>query len=170
MKARKVHKIEVRQFLTRVAENPVPLRTMFGVIERETPKAIKVKLWGKPFPSSRCMRCGRKITNKISLYYSIGPECMSKMGLPPLESEEQYKEQYEQLKQTVGEITWEGWLPKSCITITPTDELNEEELERREVNEEVKEKPKQKDPVIEPSTELVNVLYKELDRYLHSLD
>ncbi len=89
---------------------PMPMRTMVGTVEKETKGMVYMHLHGEGFPVTRCMRCGRLLTNPISKYYGIGPECMSKLGLVQDISE------IEAIKLGMREIKWSGWIIKSAIT------------------------------------------------------
>ena len=73
--------ITVRQFMTQVENNPMPMRTMVGKITRETAKAYYMELHGQALPVVTCMRCGRSLTNPISRHYGLGVECINKVGL-----------------------------------------------------------------------------------------
>ena len=65
-------KISVKAYMTRKAspefdfmakwnnDNPMPLRTMFGTIEKETPGMYYMKLHGMGVETIRCLRCGRE--------------------------------------------------------------------------------------------------------------
>ena len=88
---------------------PMPLRTMTGVIEKETRGMIYMKLHGQAEPVVRCMRCGRLLTNPISQHYGIGPECMSKLGFVCDIND------VETIKKKLVDVTWEGWIIKSAI-------------------------------------------------------
>ena len=90
-------------------DNPMPLRTMTGVIEKETRGMIYMKLHGQAEPVVRCMRCGRLLTNPISQHYGIGPECMSKLGFVCDIND------VETIKKKLVDVTWEGWIIKSAI-------------------------------------------------------
>lgn len=91
-------------------DNPMPLRTMVGTIEKETKGMVFMKLHGQAEPVVRCMRCGRLLTNPVSQHYGIGPECMSKLGFVcDIDDVDTIK------KKLVG-ITWEGWIIRSAIT------------------------------------------------------
>lgn len=90
-------------------DNPMPLRTMTGTIEKETKGMFYMKLHGEAEPTIRCMRCGRQLTNPISQHYGIGPECMSKLGLVC------DIEDVETIKKKLVEVVWEGWIIKSAI-------------------------------------------------------
>ena len=89
--------------------NPMPLRTMTGTIEKETRGMVYMKLHGQAEPVIRCMRCGRVLTNPVSQHYGIGPECMSKLGLVC------DVEDIDTIKKKLVEVIWEGWIIKSAI-------------------------------------------------------
>ncbi|MBO6272758.1 hypothetical protein J6O48_08260 [bacterium] len=89
---------------------PMPLRTMVGTIEKETRGMIYMKLHGQAEPVIRCMRCGRLLTNPISQYYGIGPECMSKLGF------ECEIDDVDTITKKLVDVVWEGWIIKSAIT------------------------------------------------------
>lgn len=121
--AKEVYKITVKQYMTRKAtpefdfmakwnnDNPMPMRTMIGWIEKETPGMVYMHLKGKATDQEvTCMRCGRTLTNPISKKYGIGPECMGKIGfLGDIEDVDSAKEK-------IAEIEWSGWIIKSAIT------------------------------------------------------
>lgn len=107
--------IKVRQWLTKKDNNPIPMRTMEGVVLQETQKAYKVRLNGHLRPSSNCNHCGRRITHPVSLLYGLGSTCGQHFHINPLGSEEELKRNYEQMKKKMEKITWEGWIPKSQI-------------------------------------------------------
>ena len=109
--------VEVRQWLTRKDENPVPCRKMKGEIVRETAKAYLVKLHGFLAPSSTCLHCGRELTHPVSLLYGIGPVCGGHFHINPLRSEEELQVRYEQMARQMASVTWEGWLPKGHVSI-----------------------------------------------------
>lgn len=91
--------------------NPMPMRTMVGVIMKETRGMVYMRLHGKAEPVVRCMRCGRLLSNPTSQIYGIGPECMSKLGLERIEIDD-----VETIKKRLVDIVWEGWIIKSAIT------------------------------------------------------
>lgn len=117
-------RITVKQYMTKKAtpdfdfmakwnnNDPMPLRTMTGTVEKETKGMIYANLHGEGFPTCTCMRCGRELTNPISKYYGIGPECMSKLGFVCDITE------VEAIKLGMREIKWSGWIIKSAITST----------------------------------------------------
>lgn len=90
-------------------DNPMPLRTMTGTIEKETRGMVYMKLHGQAEPVIRCMRCGRVLTNPVSQHYGIGPECMSKLGLVC------DIDDVETIRKKLVEVTWGGWIIKSAI-------------------------------------------------------
>ncbi len=118
----KEYRITVKQYMTKPSEpgfdfmskwnnnHPMPLRTMIGTELEETRGMIKMKLRGFGEATCNCMRCGRNLTNKISRFYGIGPECMSKLGLV------RDIEDVEGIKEDLVKIEWEGWIIKSAIT------------------------------------------------------
>lgn len=125
---KKEYRITVKQYMTQPAEpgfdfmekwnnnNPMPLRTMIGTVEKETRGMMYMKLHGQAEPVIKCMRCGRQLTNPISKHYGIGPECMAKLGIVA------DIEDVEFIKKKLVDITWEGWVIRSSI------------LEQEEVN------------------------------------
>ena len=90
-------------------DNPMPLRTMTGTVEKETKGMVYMKLHGQAEPVIRCMRCGRLLTNPISQHYGIGPECMSKLGFVC------DIDDVDTIKKKLVDVVWEGWIIKSAI-------------------------------------------------------
>lgn len=115
------YKITVKAYMTREAtpefdfmakwnnDKPMPLRTMIGTVEKETPGMVYMKLHGEAEPVIRCMRCGRTLTNPISQHYGIGPECMSKLGLVCDITD------VDTIKKKLVDVVWEGWIIRSSI-------------------------------------------------------
>ncbi|UPI11436.1 hypothetical protein [Bacillus phage YungSlug] len=150
-------KVTVRQFLTKSNKNPVPMRIMFGYVERETPKAVYVHLRAKPVPSTICLRCARTLKHPVSLLYGVGPECGGHYHVSPLEDEEQLEAYVEKLRENMKDITWEGWLPKGHIQVEETGVDLEIEVAEPEPE------PEKKEPELPPvDEELVNMLAFEL--------
>jgi hypothetical protein len=112
---KKIEEIKVRQWLTRKDDNPVPMRIMTGEVVRETQKAMLVKLNGFLRPSGTCLHCGRRLTNPVSLLYGIGPICGEHFNINPLSSAEELHSIYEEMARLMGEVKWEGWIPKSQV-------------------------------------------------------
>lgn len=116
------YRITVKKYMTEPASpsfdfmekwnnnNPMPMRTMTGTVEKETRGMVYMKLHGQAEPVVRCMRCGRLLTNPTSQIYGIGPECMEKLGLVRIEIDD-----VETIKKRLVDIVWEGWIIKSAI-------------------------------------------------------
>ena len=63
-----------------------------------------------------CMKCGRPITNPVSQYFGMGPECGGHNYVSPFENEEDLKEAVEKYRREyLQQIKWEGWIIKSSI-------------------------------------------------------
>lgn len=123
--------ITVKQYMTRKSSpsfdfmekwnsnNPMPLRTMIGTIEKETKGMVYMKLHGDIVAeqTQHCMRCGKTITNPVSQFFGMGPECGGHNYVNPFESEEELKSIVEDYRKNhLQKITWEGWVIKSAIT------------------------------------------------------
>ena len=92
-------------------DNPMPLRTMTGTIEKETRGMIYMKLHGQAEPVVKCMRCGRTLTNPVSMKYGIGPECITKVPfIMNLDIND-----VDGIKQKLVDVKWSGWVIKSAI-------------------------------------------------------
>ena len=61
------------------------------------------------------MKCGRPLTNPVSRYFGIGPECGGHNYVNPFESDEELNEAVEQMKTELKNIRWTGWIIKSAI-------------------------------------------------------
>lgn len=103
--------ITVRQFMTQVERNPMPMRTMVGRITRETEKAYYMELHGQALPVVTCMRCGRTLTNPISRHYGLGIECINKVGLGFLAE----VTDVDKIKEALVDVKWSGWCSKSAV-------------------------------------------------------
>lgn len=97
---------------------PMPLRTMTGIIDKETKGMVHMKLHGDIWAEkiTTCMCCGRKLTNPVSQYFGIGPECGGHNYVNPFNSDEELKEAVSAYKKQLQATTWEGWIIKSAIT------------------------------------------------------
>lgn len=127
MEVGRVYKITVKKYMTEPATStfdfqdkwnngkPMPLCIMQGEVIKETRGMYYMSLQGKAEPMTRCMCCGRTLTNPISKLYGIGPECSEKVGIIRIESEEEAREKWNELVQQIGNIKWEGWVIKSAI-------------------------------------------------------
>lgn len=127
MEVGKSYKITVKKYMTEPATanfdfqdkwnngKPMPLCIMQGEVIRETRGMYYMNLQGKAEPTSKCLVCGKTLTNPISKLYGIGPECSEKVGIIRVESEEEAREKWNELVQQIGNIKWEGWVIKSAI-------------------------------------------------------
>ena len=129
-------KITVKAYMTRKATDeftfmrewnndvPMPLRTMIGTVEKETRGMVYMKLHGDitAEKTQRCLACGRPITNPVSQYFGMGPECGGHNYINPFYSEEELKQAVGEYRKKLQNMTWEGWIIKSAI-------LEEEEVE-----------------------------------------
>lgn len=115
------YKITVKSYMTKPAnpgfdfmaqwnnDNPMPLRTMTGYIEKETRGMVYMHLHGEGLETVTCMCCGKELKNPISRHYGIGPVCMSKVGIVA------DIEDVDTIKEKLAELTWTGWIIKSAI-------------------------------------------------------
>ena len=88
---------------------PMPLCTMTGHAEKETPGMVYMKLHGLAKRTITCMCCGRELTNSISRQYGIGPICLEKVGIA------RDIEDVDGIINDLVNTTWEGWIIKSAI-------------------------------------------------------
>lgn len=102
---------------------PMPLRTMVGTVEKETRGMVYMKLHGDVTEEKTlyCLKCGRKITNPVSQYFGMGPECGGHHYVNPFYNEEELKAAVGEYRKKLQSMTWEGWIIKSAI-------LEEEEV------------------------------------------
>ena len=132
-------KITVKQYMTRQAtpefdfmkvwnnDVPMPLRTMIGTVEKETRGMVYMKLHGDITEEKtlHCLKCGRPITNPVSQYFGMGPECGCHNYINPFYSKEELDNAIKHYRETVlNNMTWEGWIIKSAI-IAEEDVTNE---------------------------------------------
>ena len=127
MEVGKSYKITVKKYMTEPATanfdfqdkwnngKPMPLCIMQGEVIKETRGMYYMNLQGKAEPTSKCLVCGKTLTNPISKLYGIGPECSEKVGLIRIESEEEAKEKLKDIMEQIDDITWTGWVIKSAI-------------------------------------------------------
>ena len=96
---------------------PMPLRTMVGHKVKETPGMVYMELHGDILSEKtlHCMKCGKKITNPVSQYFGMGPECGGHNYTNPFETEEQLRQAVGEYKQKLQNVKWEGWIIKSAI-------------------------------------------------------
>lgn len=124
------YRITVKQYMTKKSspefdfmlkwnnDNPMPLRTMIGTVEKETRGMVYMKLHGDIYAEKvcTCMKCGRPLTNPVSQYFGIGPECGGHNYVNPFSSQEELKMAVSAYRKQLQDIQWEGWIIKSAIT------------------------------------------------------
>ena len=124
-----IYQIKVRTYMTKPSSPdfdfqdkwnhgvPMPLRIMVGKKLKETRGMVQMELWGEITQkiTSTCMKCGRPLTNPVSRYFGIGPECGGHNYVNPFESDEELNEAVEQMKTELKNIRWTGWIIKSAI-------------------------------------------------------
>lgn len=96
---------------------PMPLRTMIGTVEKETRGMVYMKLHGDIYAEKicTCMKCGRALTNPVSQFFGIGPECGGHNYVNPFSSQEELKAAVSAYKMQLQNIKWEGWIIRSSI-------------------------------------------------------
>ncbi len=124
-----VYQIKVRQYMTKPATIdfdfhdkwnkgvPMPMRIMVGRKLKETKGMVQMELWGEIVGEqmTACMKCGRTLTNPVSRYFGIGPECGSHHHVNPFDSDEALQEAVAEVQQQLQEVKWTGWIIKSAI-------------------------------------------------------
>jgi hypothetical protein len=91
---------------------------MVGTVEKETSGMVYMHLHGDitSTVTQYCMRCGKPITNQVSQFFGMGPECGGHNYTNPFESEEELKSAVERYRaEYLQKITWSGWIIKSAI-------------------------------------------------------
>lgn len=130
----KIYRVKVRRYMTQKASPafdfqskfndniPMPYRIMVGKVIGETKGMVKMTMWAEMVRETEtvCMKCGRTLTNPVSRYFGIGPECGGHGYTNPFDSDEELKAAVKENNERLAEITWEGWIIKSAI-----EELNE---------------------------------------------
>lgn len=125
----KEYRITVKKYMTQKSEpgfdfmekwnndNPMPLRTMIGTVVKETRGMVRMKLHGDIYAEKicSCMKCGRTITNPVSQYFGMGPECGGHGYINPFNSEQELREAVGAYRKQLQNITWEGWVIKSSL-------------------------------------------------------
>lgn len=125
----KIYRIKVRQYMTRPSTpqfdfhdkwnngNPMPMRIMVGKKLKETKGMVQMELWGEITEevTTHCMRCGRTLTNPVSKYFGIGPECGNHGYNNPFDDEEELRRAVKEVDKQLREIKWTGWVIKSAI-------------------------------------------------------
>lgn len=95
---------------------PIPMMIMVGGILKETEKSYFVEVRGKPENSTYCLHCGRKLTNKVSMFYGLGPICGKHYYITNI-TEANLESRFEEIRKKMNAIYWKGWIPKSSVTI-----------------------------------------------------
>lgn len=97
--------------------NPMPYRTMTGWAEKETKGMVYMHLHGDIWAEKifTCMCCGRTLTNPVSQFFGIGPECGGHNYTHPFSSDKELKDAVNAYKRQLQSVTWEGWVVKSAI-------------------------------------------------------
>ena len=123
------YRITVKKYMTEKAspgftfmkqwndDNPMPLRTMIGTIDKETRGMVHMTLHGDIYADKvfTCMKCGRQLRNPVSQFFGIGPECGGHNYIHPFNTDEELHEAVAQYKKQLQAITWSGWIIKSAI-------------------------------------------------------
>lgn len=96
---------------------PMPLRVMVGTVEKETRGMIYMKLHADILTDRvhTCMKCGRALTNPVSQYFGIGPECGGHNYIHPFNTEKELRQAVADYRKQLQKIQWEGWIIKSAI-------------------------------------------------------
>ena len=96
---------------------PMPMRTMVGTVVKETRGMVYMKLHGALLAERTytCMCCGRQLTNPVSQFFGVGPECGGHNYTHPFDTDEELKQAVEAYKKVLLAKTWEGWIIKSAI-------------------------------------------------------
>ena len=124
-----IYQIKVRQYMTKPPSVdfdfhdkwnggvPMPMRVMVGKKIQETKGLVKMELWGEITETITpiCMKCGRVLTNKVSQYFGIGPECGGHNYTNPFSTDDELNAAVAQTKEQLSEIRWTGWIFKSAI-------------------------------------------------------
>lgn len=125
----KIYRIKVRQYMIKPSTpefdfhdkwnggNPMPMRIMVGKKLKETKGMVQMELWGEITEevTTHCMKCGRTLTNPVSKYFGIGPECGNHGYNNPFDDEEELKRAVKEVDKQLREIKWTGWVIKSSI-------------------------------------------------------
>lgn len=104
-------------FLAKMNKSPMPYLIMVGSIISQTEKMVKMDLHVdlNYDTSVKCIRCGRVLTNPISQYLHIGPECGASEHMRLLNSGISIDEVRNRLQDSLKDVHWVGWIPKSAI-------------------------------------------------------
>lgn len=123
------YRITVKQYMTRKStpefdfmakwnnDMPMPYRTMTGKKIKETRGMVYMELHGDIWADKifTCMCCGKKLTNPVSQFFGIGPECGGHNYVHPFDSDAELKAAVNSYKKQLQSVTWTGWVIKSAI-------------------------------------------------------
>ncbi len=123
------YKIFVKQYMTKKSEPsfdfmakwnndvPMPYRMMIGKKLQETRGMVKMELHADIVEeqATYCMCCGRQLTNPVSRYFGIGPECGGHNYIHPFDTDEELREAVNAYREKLRKVTWTGWVIKSAI-------------------------------------------------------
>lgn len=121
--------VTVKQYMTKQAtpdfdfmqrwnnNNPMPMRTMVGTKVKETRGMVYMDLHCDILSerTTVCMKCGKELTNPVSQYFGVGPECGGHNYINPFNSEKELHEAVENYRKQLQNIKWSGWIIKSAI-------------------------------------------------------
>ena len=96
---------------------PMPFRTMIGTKVKETNGMVYMKLHCDVlyYRHYRCMCCGRPLTNPVSQFFGVGPECGGHNYVNPFDTMDELHSAVDAYRKTLVNKTWEGWVIKSAI-------------------------------------------------------
>ena len=128
-KTDKEYKIFVKQYMTKPASptfdfmakynqnEPMPFRMMIGKKIKETKGMVYMELHADitEKQATTCMCCGKKLTNPVSQYFGIGPECGNHNYINPFDTEEELLQAVNDYRKKLKNVTWSGWVIKSAI-------------------------------------------------------
>lgn len=124
-----IYKIKVRQYMTKAPNAqfefhtkwnngiPMPMRIMVGKKLQETRGMVKMELWAQITEEVTmvCMKCGRTLTNPVSRYFGIGPECGGHNYVHPFDTDEELRAAVAAHNAELQNIRWTGWIIKSSL-------------------------------------------------------
>jgi len=95
-------------------DNNLPTSFVATVL-KETERAVYVFGHATKDPMGACMRCGRALTNPVSIVLGIGPECLAEWGMPGKDIENLTDADKALLERLTRERIVDSWIPKSII-------------------------------------------------------
>lgn len=125
----KLVRIKVKQYMTRKSspefdfmakwnnDIPMPMRVMVGEKLQETRGMVKMSLHADITAERTCicMKCGKALTNPVSQYFGIGPECGGHNYTHPFDTDEELRDAVETYRKELQKVSWTGWVIKSAI-------------------------------------------------------